>query len=273
MNQFLRNVKILIGGRGDTGFLIEGLKISFEIEKTSKRFPNKAKIEICNLSKSNSSKLEVSKDLSVQLFAGYGQDPPLIFSGDIRKGRIITDRNGVDRVTKIEASSGYNAYTRSKIARSYKSGITVGQIIKDFEDSFKFKIRLPDDINTDLEFSSGLVLAGRTSDVFQNIADSIGVDWYFEDGVIRIVGKDSDTGEKAILLTEKTGLVGTSKKTNKGANAVALLNSEIRPRRIVQIEDSVSTGFFRVQKVAHKGDNWGGSFLTEFEAVQIGGKG
>jgi hypothetical protein len=74
----------------DTGLArtLEGLRVSFEIEKTSESTSNKAKIMIYNLNEDNRAFFE-SESLSVILSAGYkgiyGTSPIVqqLFSGDI----------------------------------------------------------------------------------------------------------------------------------------------------------------------------------------------
>ncbi|MDR0473580.1 MAG: hypothetical protein LBH43_07920, partial [Treponema sp.] len=67
---FMRYVEVTVGPKNGTGFKIDGLKISFHIEKTDSSEPNKSTIKIYNLTQETSSKVTVA-DNHIQLRAGY----------------------------------------------------------------------------------------------------------------------------------------------------------------------------------------------------------
>jgi len=281
---FDRKVRVVVGPKsadGSTlGVSIEDLRVTFAIEKTSARHPNKAKVEIYNLDPDVAAIFESSERRNtIQLFAGYADDTALIFQGEIRKGRAKTIMNGPDRITRIEASDGGDLYRSARLNKSFGREVTAAQIIDEIGRSFGVRVSLPSDVVDAagrLRFTQGYVANGRTADVLQVLGDTLGFDAYFEDGALKFVSKNNDTGEQAVLLTPTTGLVDSPEKTNKGVNAISLLNPRIRPRRIVKIEtpDEVEGGFYRVQKVGHKGDSgYSNQYYTEFEAVQIGGQG
>jgi hypothetical protein len=269
---FDRKVVVKLIGTDGFGVEIDGLDISFKVEKTKARHPNKAKIEIFNLDKVTAAKAE-APGASVELYAGYPGTLALIFRGQMRKGKVKTKLNGTDRVTTIEAGAGLKLFSESRINKSYGTEVSYRQVLEDIGKSFGSKIRIPDGI--DASEKTGGVLIGRSADVMESLADSLGFDWFFDDDdALVITAKGADTGETAILLSEKTGLIGEVVKTNKGIEATALLNAGIKPKRLVEIRTIDVKGFFRVQEVEHEGDNFGGqSFYTKLKAVQIGGNG
>ena len=71
MRLFKRNAQLLIGKIGEVGRLLEGVRISFEIEMTDNRTTNTAKIDVYNLSQETIGLLE-QKDASCILKIGYG---------------------------------------------------------------------------------------------------------------------------------------------------------------------------------------------------------
>jgi hypothetical protein len=266
---FDRNIRVVVGPENGVGIEFKDLRISFTIEKSSRREPNKAKIEIYNLSSDSAAYIESGEARNtIQLFAGYGDAIPRIFAGEIRKGKARTIFNGPDRITRIEASDGGRQYRSARINKSYDGQVTTAEIIDDLAKTFGAKISIPDDVG-EIKFTQGFVASGASRDILATLSETLGVDAYFEDGVLRVSSVNSDTGEQAVLLTSDTGLVDTPEKTDKGVNGISLLNSSIRPKRIVEIRTRSVKGFFLVQKVGHKGDNFANEFYTEFEAKSL----
>jgi len=269
---FGRKVYCVIGKAGEQGVIVDGLRISFAVEKTARRHPNKAKIAIFNLNKTTAAAVTDAQDrLQIQLFAGYESTAvSMIFQGEIRRGQAKTETSGTDRITTIEASDGGDLYRESRINTTIVDA-SGKQLIDAISKSFGVKIKLPDDVLQEAlakRFDS-ITLTGRSADVLDNLADSFGFVWFLEDGALKIVSRDGDTGEIAVLLTPDTGLISAAVQTSKGINGESLLNSGIRPRRIIEIRTEDVKGFFRVQSVELKGDSgYAKPFYTSFEAVQ-----
>ena len=273
---FNRKVILRIVPESGGGVEIGELRIDFSIDKTAHRHPNKATIEVYNLNKDLSAMCE-TKGTSFELFAGYDGDVGLIFRGSARTGKnskgVKTISNGVDRITQIEAASGAKYYTTAKINKAFGADVTYRQILDEISKTFgDVKLRVPKEINLDEKITGASAFVGRSADVLDQLAMSLGFDWFDDDGAIVITTPDGDTGETAVLLTPSTGLIGPAIKTSKGVDGVSLINSGVRAKRIVEIRTSEVTGFYRVRSVTHKGSSgYSKEFYTQFSAVQIGG--
>ena len=273
---FDRRVRVIVGQPGQVGrefgATADGnsqLRIEFNTEKTSRRNPNKAKIVIYNLSKDSAAFVEAAKN-HVRLFAGYGENTSMIFSGEIRRKGTGTVDTGVDRVTTIEAASGGQAYRSARINRSFSRELTMHQVIEELAQSFDTKANLSK--IEDRKLVDGFVASGRSADVMETFARSLNFDWYFDDdGDLVVVTKNTSTDpNNAVLLSPTTGLIGSPERTPKGVNAVSLLNPAIKPKRYVNVQSASVQGWFLVQKSEMIGDTgYSKEFYTKIEARAV----
>jgi len=261
-----REVYVVVGTPGEEGRQIAKLRIDFTVEQTKYAAPNKAKIQVYNLKRTTAALFERGDDRrAIQLFAGYdnGTAAALLFQGEIRSAKTI--KNGVDRITRVEAADGGAEYRSARLVKSWAGPVSSGEIITALQDSFGTLIELPDEI-PEIEFTSGFTAAGPSRETLSKLGASLGFDWTFEEGLIVVTATDGAVRQTAPVLSQTTGLVGSIEETDKGVSGTSLLNPEIRPKRFVNILTDQTEGFFLVQKVTHKGSNYDTSFYTEFEA-------
>jgi hypothetical protein len=275
---FDRTVRLIVGKPGETPREFGGvdetsgaqLRISFDVAKSKSKTPNKCSIQIYNLTRDSAS--YVCNDRNhVLLYAGYGDDLSLIFSGEIRKGTQSTGVTGPDRITKFEAAAGGQGYRSARINKSYSSSVKMSQIITELASSFGVKADLSR--VDDSTLNSGFVASGRSADVLERLARALKFDWYFDDDNKLVISpKNGPASDKVVLLSPSTGLVGYLKLGKKGSvSGTSLLNTNIRvkyPLRVEGVENGVGT--YIVQSVAHKGDSgYDKTFYTTFEARQV----
>ena len=266
---FGRNVSVVVGKRGQTGRQFDDYRISFDVPMTAKKFPNKAKVEVYNIDQKFSGQLD-DEDLVLQLFAGYGDTPGLIFSGEIRKGRATTSRNGPDLITRFECSGGGRAFRSARISKSWERGTTMKTVLTDLAKSFGTSFRIPPNIE-DVQLESGFSAFGPSRDVMDTLTESLGLDWFPENDEIKVLEKNSDLGTTAVVISSSTGLINDVEKTNKGISFTTLLNPRLTPRRVVDVRGDFVKGFYMIQKVQHRGDSgFSREFYTKVEAKAIG---
>lgn len=254
---------------GTEGLEFRGHRQSFATEMTARPFPNKCEVKIYNLSPDDRDFVEQPGN-HVRVFAGYRGRVGLIFSGEVRKGAASTMREGPDLVTTIEARDGAKAFRSARISKSYASQVKTDEVMKELARSFGTAIIVPDNVKS-LPLDQGFVARGPARDVMGHLSETLGFDWFFEDGVLVVTNKDADTGDVAPVMSFATGLVEVPVKTDKGVNGKSLLNSEVRPKRFVRFEELEFTeGFYLVTKAKHSGDSgFDNSFFTEFETRSL----
>jgi Baseplate hub gp41 len=267
---FDRTVYLTVGLPGELGRELHGFDIEFQTKATSKPFPNKAKIVVYNLSR-DTANLFTNQKNSVRLFAGYGGEVSELFSGQVLPKKSGSKFSGPDYVTVIEAGAGQGAYQSARISKSWSKKVKFKDIARELAKSFGSKnVPIPDEL-ANFEFPDGFHAAGKSSDIMESVARSMGFDWWFDgDDELRILPKGKDTGETAVLLSADTGLIETPEKSKKGISVVSLLNPRIKPRRIVQIDTRDVKGWYMALKVEHKGTSGHKKdYFTKFEAKKI----
>ncbi|MEW5803907.1 MAG: hypothetical protein AB1847_17570 [bacterium] len=283
-----RYAAVSFGKRGEEGIKVTGLRIAFEIEKTSEPNPNTARICIYNLHPKHWPLLESKDNLTVTLEVGYGGNLEQIYFGDIKKSSFSNEdatknnaapvtfsTQGPDTVTTIEAASGIEAIQKATIDKSYTQGIDMKTPLVDVVNTFKEMGGVIVDGALDFiktgtfnskKIQTGLALAGSSSVNMDNLTGALGLEWSIQDKKLQIIPKDGKTTEDAVLLSPKTGLVGSPVRREEGIEFTALIQPKIQPGRAVRIESMFINGDFRINKVRFNGDTHDNPWYCTAEA-------
>lgn len=243
----------------DTG--VPGFRIGFKIEKDTSSTINKAEIRIYNLS-SNSRSLAENKDNIIELFAGYGKEPKLLFRGN--PSRVISTIGGPDSVTTFEVGDGLKSFQNSRVDVSFKQGTPAKDIFQTLTNTMGLARGEQKGI-PEKAFSRGLSLSGPVRDHMNYLTDKMDLEWSVQNGALQILPKGKATDQAAFLLSAETGLIGSPNKKDKGLEVVSLLQPDINPGRTVEIQSKFVNGQFRVEKVSHEGDTADTAWFTRIE--------
>ena len=286
---FLREASLTVGpAAGGEGREWTGLRLQFTVEKTSKSSTNKGKVSIFNLAPESRTFLE-SDDLVAIIKAGYRDFSEVLFIGDIPKNGVTTKRQGPDIVTTIECGDGEKALNQANLNQSWTGGVTNLQIFQ------AAALALGTDISIGVQksfkkeiFGNGFAFSGMVKDLLDQLVEKQGLEWSIQNGTLQVLSKDDETGEEAVLLSPTTGLIDVPSKTEKGVNAISLLNPKIIPGRRIVIQSKQflgalaslggsvgdvgsGQGTFRIDKVTHVGDSDEGDWKSTVEGTTIGG--
>lgn len=298
---FDRVASLVIGQSGGKGVEVAGLRIVFNIEKTSTETLNNSTIDIYNLSP-DSQKLIETPNNAVILKAGYKQDvgAQTIFVGIVR--RSLTVRDGPDWVTKLELDDGLLAYRDSKKSFSFPAGASGIGVLKSVAASFNLPVRqLAKDIQ-DKTYTQGFSFVGRSREAMAKVCGYLGLEWSIQNQEIQVIKKGGTVQRTALVLSEDTGMIGSPaleaktlsdkaaakqgitvnsagviqrRKENvdgeidtklevQGYKVVSLLQPSLEPGAVVQLKSAKVDGIFmRVEKVNHKGDTHGGEWHSD----------
>lgn len=253
------------------------LALDFEIESHNGKDPNKAVCTIYNLA--TTTRDQISRDAqSIRIFAGYDGEHKLMFEGDIVYSSSV--RRGPDWATIIQAGDGHKAYTQAITSKSYASG-TDKQIILQ---------QVASDMGLVLDAVTGAVSGvldgsmsfdGKSKDVLDNLTQDSGADWSIQDGQIKIAKAGRPIDQTAIILAAESGLLEHPIITDKGVNIRAQLNPEFRPSKLIDLQSRGFegegergidyNGLYLIQSVNFIGNNYGGAFDANIEAIRYNG--
>lgn len=262
-----RQVRIEVGLAGLPARACQGLHTTFDVQLGVARTPNKARVEIYNLTEDSAAACQQDEAI-VRVLAGYGT-PALIFSGDI--DRAVRERRGPDRVTVIEATDTGRKFRAARIAKSFAAQVTLRQVLTELAAAAGLPLGPIGNLGETV-VTQGLVLVGPVRDVLDRVAAIAGADWSLQDGQIVLLGPGEDTGELAVDLGPDSGLVGSpapvrdAQHREQGLDVTALLQPAIRPGRRFRLRSDAYTGIYRCDQVQHTGDSWGGDFYSKIRA-------
>lgn len=256
---YLRNARLSIAGKEFK------TRIAFNIEKsTDGKSANKSKVSVYNLSEDSRSFIEKNIDSLMKLEAGYSGNYSVLYLGDVKK--VEHSRSGPDVITTIESGEGEKKLIESHIEISLGPDAKVNQVVNAAISSLGIDRGVIKSI-PQTAYKNGFTFSGKVSDLLDRIAKKEGLEWSVQTNALQIFPAGQDTGETAVLLNERTGLLGVPNKTEKGFVAKSLLNPDIVPGRQVQVESKFLTGtaVFIAEKVTHVGDVDEGDYVTTVE--------
>ena len=167
-----RVAELQVGLPGGEGRVFRGLRISFEIEKTSNSSANTSKIKIYNLN-ANSRAFMEQEGLIARLNVGYeplqGQGfTEILAIGDVAKA--YSERKIPDWTTMIEMGDGETALSETAINKNFDAGTSLQTIIEDISSSFGKPVSLVRGIQ-DKVFKNGISISGAADTLMDSFTE------------------------------------------------------------------------------------------------------
>lgn len=262
------------------------MRVAFEIERTLRHQPNKAKLSIWNLTRDHQAQIEQAADAQVVIEAGHDDARGLetLFVGELFRARgnanahgagaqpaIRSDRSAVDVVTHVEARDGGRAYQGARISQSFAPGVSVATVLRACAVALGVGAGNVDDVAdlAELEiggdrFPEGTVLRGQAAREMTRVLASLGLRWSVQHGAIQVVAAGGALRSQAVRLAADTGLVGSPAVGTRGrVKVTALLTRDLWPGRIVLLESDRARGRYVCRAVKYRGDSHANDWYAE----------
>lgn len=265
--------------------LIDGLRVSFKIEKTGDESPNSAEISVWNLAPTTRTILTAKGlPLPVVLSVGYGVTLSDIFNGDILPSGINTVRNGADWVTTLKLGDGSTAYRSDRVQLSLAKGATLKDAVAGIISTIRTDVsaalkmvnsgQVTDRTGRLTTFFNGFTASGKSMDELNKLLGGAGYSATIQDGKLEIVAKGGFALEQAPLLSAGSGLIGSPEPGKDGLTKIrSLLMPAIKPFRRISVQTIRSSKpelkFYLVSKVTHSGDTHGNDWFSDIEAKAL----
>jgi hypothetical protein len=263
MDLFGRVVRVEVGLAGQQGRSWEGLRVGFNVKKTSKGTPNKADISIYNLTSDSSAACQVEHAM-VRLWAGY-KAPGMIFQGDIDRCNRVIEKT--EAITKIEAADGGRAFRAGWISKTYAAGTSSTQILAELSAASAIPVAHQSALPV-VQITQSLTLNGPVRDCMETLCRAVEAEWSIQDGGMIILLPGQTTPEASVLISPESGLVGSPTRTKHGVELTSLLQPTIYPGRRFQLQSREFKGVYKAKEVEHVGDSgWETDFYTKIVAV------
>ena len=271
------------------------LHIGFSIEKDTTKESNKAKLEIYNLSEATRKKIELA-DTEVEIYAGYERagGAILAFRGTVTYG--FTRDAGTDCITTLDLADGTVALRDSYCSLSYAPGTSAKTIIQRCANEMGVPVVYGDDVGELESYKNGFSFIGQAKDGLTEICDALGLSWSIQNNILNIILAGGTSTNRGLVFSPQSGLVGVPerivqaeyksnksnpKKTQKerakkekprkkaGWKINTLLVPSVNPSDMVKVESKWVSGWFRVEKVAHRGDYNGTNWGSAMELIEV----
>lgn len=289
--QYIRRCNLVVSGTSGDGLDLSNLRIQFKVKKSDAQTPNTAEIRVYNLAPDTAK--QIRKEFKrVVLQAGYESNYGVIFDGNIKQVRMGRE-NGTDTYIDIAAGDGDDAYNYAVVNTTLAAGAKQSDQIDAAAGSMATK-----GVNKGFVADTGSaalprgkVMYGNARDYLRQSAEASGTTWSVQDGKLQFVSLTSVLPNQAVLLTSKTGLVGTPEQTNDGIKAKCLLNPMLKIGVRVKINeedvneaklpdsdkndsankpaDISKDGIYRLLVVEHSGDTRGNDWYSDLVCLDV----
>lgn len=245
--QFGRVCKLLVSPKTGEGAIdLSNLRIKFAVKRSDTITPNCADIRVYNLNLeiANLIKKEFTK---VILQAGYESNFGVIFQGNIKQV-ILGRESATDTFIDIIAGDGDLAYNFAIVNTTLAKGSTPADHLAAATQSMKSKGVTAGKTVGPLpknKLPRGKVMYGTTRDHLRAIANTAGFGVSIQDEQINFIKQTTYLPGTQVVLTSKTGLIGTPQQTNEGVNMKCLINPKIKVNGLVKI-DNASVERFKI---------------------------
>lgn len=254
---------------------LDAFDVSFDVEKSVKREPNKCNLRIYNLSAEHRRSIESLSVLPrrigtapkgqgrirVEIEAGYVDGMSLIFRGDLRTA--ITRREGSDLITTLEGEDGGRAFLWGRINRSYPPGTPATTVLRDCAAAMGVGLGNLPEISAAAAFtgggtvfSQGTVVSGAAHNELDRLLRSMGLRWSVQNGVLSVTRQGRALDSFPVVLGSATGLIGRPESNVDGTiTARSLIIPDVTPGRRVVFDPTLGlSGAYRIDRAKYTGD-------------------
>jgi hypothetical protein len=263
---------------------ISALHIQFHISKSIKAEPNKCELKLFNLSPDHIAEItkraKTHKDTAgnkiegvrLEISAGYTDEMPLIFRGDIRD--IATVRSGPDRVTTITGDDGGRGYRTGRISESFGPGASIATVLRKCAEAMGVGTGNIDDFTKRAEivglgsaFPYGTVLSGQASKELDRMVRALGLTWSIQNGVIQVQEHGKPLQTSALSLSSSSGLIDTptveidTSVAQPAPDAKAPKKPKpVKPQSILKLKTLMIPGVYPGRKIVLDADVYKGGY-------------
>jgi hypothetical protein len=271
--QFGREGTLILSQVGSAdGTRVSGLRIAFNIEKSTEGGSNTARIQVWNLSEKTRAILS-EKAAYVTLEAGYTGATKILATGEVTEFRHT--KQGPDRITELVLQDGFSDLTKTQFAKSFPKGTEVSAVVEEIVAAFKNVKKTgvrTDFISLGKQLFTGGTFTGQAKKLIDDLLKPFNATMYVENNELHIVTENESKQALVYTLSANTGLVGSpATKTldeRTGVEFSCLLNPNIQLRHLVTLDADSVKGNYVVTKLSHVGDTHGSSWLTRIEATE-----
>lgn len=245
--QYHRKFQLIVEDPNFNGLDLSQLHCKFTVKQLGIQTPNCADIRVYNLSADTA--LAIKKQFTkVTIQGGYDSNFGVIFTGNIKQA-IIGRESQTDTFLDLNCGDGDLAYNFAVVNQTIAAGSSQADQTTQVMNSMNaLGVKLAPNQTQALKtfkLPRGKTLWGGSKDYLRTISKQNGQTWSIQNSLVAFVPQNAYAPGETVILTSKTGIIGTPQQTNYGVNVVCLMNPLIHPRRTIKI-DNASVAQLRV---------------------------
>ena len=242
------------------------LTLRFTVTRSPYSTMNNGFFQIMNLNKNTFSKLyrdiyDTTKIIRLDFYAGYGDNLPLVFSGEVWECNTWKEGKGTEFLTEISCLTGLSTYNFLYSSRTYATGTKPLDIIKDLckDAGLKLKGYSQEIINDIKPLEKETSFNGLSIDClrdFVNYKDSEIDNVVIDNGEVYIAGKNDVRDYGAIILDADAGLLGYPRRRDYTMDVELLFEPRLVQKQLIRLVSKVDeffNGVYEVVGFSHSG--------------------
>jgi hypothetical protein len=234
-----RVCKLLIVDKNNNAMDLSDLRIKFSIKHSGVLTPNVAEIQVYNLSEATAKQLSVTKEFNrIILQAGYIGNYGIIFQGNIKQV-LIGRESGQDTFVTFLAGDGDRAYNYAIVNATVAAGSTQTDQLSQITSAFNAK-GVNTGYMTDLPVAKlprGKVMYGEAKKYLRKLSTTSDMTAFIQDEALVFIPKKAYLKYEQVILTSKTGMIGTPQQTTEGINVKSMLSPLYKIGGLVKLDN------------------------------------
>ena len=171
---------------------------------------------------------------------GYDSNFGVVFKGNIKQV-ILGRESATDTFIDLNCGDGDLAYNYAIVNTTVKAGASQNAIFNQVAQPMSalgtgIAQNQPGFMSTVLP--RGKTMWGSSKKHLRNIAHQNALTWSIQNEQISFIPQQGYTKSTTVVLTSKTGMIGTPQQTNIGVNVVCLMNPLINPGQTIKIDNA-----------------------------------
>lgn len=232
--------------------------IEFDITRNVFSSTNVAQIRIFNLAPNTRNSLrknviDLDDIRTVTLRAGYGENLPVVFTGNITQAWSVRENN-VNFVTQIESFDGGFAFATGITSQNFQAGTSMETVLRSLiEDLPGVTLGA---IGDGYDFSIGPrgdTYSGNTAQLLTELTNG---QFYVDNGKAYILGNSECVQGQIELIDASTGLIGTPLREQSFISLDLIFEPRVSCGQLINLRsgtDVTFNGEYKVASVKHRG--------------------
>lgn len=270
MDKFGRNYILEVGtDDGETLTITLPFSLEMDITRNTLTSANVCQLRIYNLSLKNRNQIrfnssDYGKFRAIKLRAGYGQNLPEVFSGNISQAWSV--REGTNFITQIECYDGGFAFTNGKTNMAFPAGTPQKEVLTTLAGTLpNVKLGTVGDYPGTL--ARGNSYSGNTAEILGELS---GGGFFVDQGKANILGSNEYIAGAGgtTLISSQSGLLGTPVLEQTIVRFDMIFEPGLNVGRKIKLDSITGMNFngdYKITGVKHRGmisDSVGGTLIT-----------